>query len=62
MSAQQDVKNPGAATAPDDEDAVLLGALARAGVSLPTEWLAATAAESRDLRAKIARLREWAST
>lgn len=61
MSEQRDVTNPGTATTPDGEEAILLGALALAGISLPTEWLAATAAESRDLRAKVARLRELAS-
>ncbi len=60
MPEQRDVMNPGTAPAPDGEDAVLVAALALAGVSLPTEWLPATATESRDLRAKIARLREWA--
>ncbi|WP_426960090.1 hypothetical protein [Muricoccus radiodurans] len=51
-------QEPAIAATPDSGEVELVEALARAGIALPPEWLAATAAEYRDLRAKIARLRE----
>ncbi|MFC7738176.1 hypothetical protein ACFQX4_20625 [Roseomonas sp. GCM10028921] len=57
MGKQGD-QTPVIATAVDGGEAELAWALAREGIDLPPEWIAGTAAEYHDLRAKIARLRE----
>lgn len=54
---EQQAQEPAIAAMPESDEAELAGALARAGIALPAEWVATTAVEYRDLRAKIARLR-----
>jgi hypothetical protein len=57
MRERQD-QEPATAAMLESDEGELVGALARAGIALPTEWVAATAVEYRDLRAKIAQLRQ----